>query len=472
MVLLRPTETVARLTVASRARGDGSARSGRVTPSAPLSCERAATEIPVPDHCVPHPPSPCSGPSPARTSAGSASGKNRLPGTAGTRSAPRLALTAAVCAMAFLPTVRPALADGAAPVPSAPTLRVIPSTSRDGSCTPASDTVAEAVPWAQRRLALSRVHPLGKGSGVTVAVVDTGVSTRKGLFRHPVTGEAAGRDCIGHGTFVASLIAGRPSSGSGFSGVAPEARIVAVRGTDATGATDTATVAHGIRAAVDAGASVIHVSAALPETSDALKSALREAANHDALVVAPAAPDTTTSSRTSSAPESYWPAASPGVIAVAPYDAEGEIEGDHAKHTHLAAPGAGITGRGPAGRGHYVGNGASLAAAFVSGTAALVRSHEPTLTADQVAARLRISAYPGVPPWLDPYAAVTTVLTPQAAETDTAPPALALLQPPSVQPGPTRRARLLTGTAAVTALAVAGWLAVRRRKNPMSPGRD
>ncbi|MCF2131854.1 S8 family serine peptidase [Strepomyces sp. STD 3.1] len=389
-----------------------------------------------------------------------------------TRSAPYAALTAAVCAAALLVPARSAVADGAAPTPSAPTLRVIPSTTRDGRCTPASDTVAEAVPWAQRRLGLSRVRPLSEGAGVTVAVVDTGVSTREGLFLHRVTGESAGRDCIGHGTFVAGLIAGRPSAGSGFSGVAPQARIVAVRGTGATGATDAATVARGIRAAVDAGASVIHVSAALPGTSGALKDALRVAARHDALVVAPAAPDTARTSATSSAPEAYWPAASPGVISVAPYDAEGEIaDEDSAEHALLAAPGFGVAGRGPAGRGHYVGNGASVAAAFVSGTAALVRSHEPGLTAEQVAARLRTTAYPGTPLWLDPYAAVTTVPAPREARTAASPPALALPESPPARSASTRRSRLLTATAAVTTLVVAGWLAVRRRQRRTSSGR-
>ncbi|MFI2378012.1 S8 family serine peptidase [Streptomyces sp. NPDC018964] len=390
-----------------------------------------------------------------------------------TRPAPRAALAAAVCAVTLLACAHPAAADGAAPSPSALTLRVIPSTSTDGRCTPASDTVAEAVPWAQRRLGLSRVQPLSEGAGVTVAVVDTGVSTRKGLFRHRVTGESAGADCIGHGTFVAGLIAGLPSAGSGFSGVAPRARIVAVRGTDATGATDAATVARGIRAAVDAGASVIHVSAALPRTSAALKDALRTAARHDALVVAPAAPDTVRTSAESPAPDGYWPAASPGVVAVAPYDAEGEVaDEDGTGHAQLAAPGFGVTGRGPAGRGHYVGNGASVAAAFVSGTAALVRSHEPDLTAPQVADRLRLTAYPGTPLWLDPYAAVTTVLAPRPeATTAASPPALALPEPPPAQPGPTRRARLLAVTAAVTALVLAGWLALRRVRRPAPSGR-
>ncbi|WP_394816577.1 S8 family serine peptidase, partial [Streptomyces lancefieldiae] len=39
---------------------------------------------------------------------------------------------------------------------------------------------------------------------------------------------ASGTDCIGHGTFVAGLIAAAPRPGTGFAGVAPEARIVAV----------------------------------------------------------------------------------------------------------------------------------------------------------------------------------------------------------------------------------------------------
>ncbi|MGW1274796.1 S8 family serine peptidase, partial [Streptomyces sp. NPDC002491] len=102
------------------------------------------------------------------------------------------------------------------------------------SCTGESATVAEAVPWEQVSLQLARTRQSAAGAragaGVKVAVVDTGVSLGAPALAGRVTAVGgAGRDCVGHGTFVASLIAAAPVDGVGFSGAAGRARIVAVR---------------------------------------------------------------------------------------------------------------------------------------------------------------------------------------------------------------------------------------------------
>lgn len=294
-------------------------------------------------------------------------------------------------------------------------LPVMPSRLGAGAaCTGGSVEVVPAVPWEQRNLQLPRTRQFADGAGaVTVAVVDTGVSLQAPALAGRVTAVGgAGADCVGHGTFVAGLIAAGPVKGVGFAGVAQQARILAVRGTDERGTATDATVAEGIRAAVDAGAKVIEVSPALPGNSARLRSAVSYAADRDALIVAAAVPDAS-GNATSSAdpPRDYWPAAEQGVLSVIDVDMQGRRPQNAYTplSADLAAPGDGVIGIGPKGGGHFIGSGASLAAGYVAGTAALVRSAQPALTAAETARWLTTTAYPAAIPRLDPYSALASV---------------------------------------------------------------
>ncbi|MFC5904156.1 S8 family serine peptidase [Streptomyces zhihengii] len=252
---------------------------------------------------------------------------------------------------------------------------------------------------------------MASGEGVTVAVVDTGVSRTATAVAGRVSSRGdASNDCVGHGSFVAALIAGRVDERVPFGGVAPKAQVLAVRGTDQRGLASAGTVALGIRTAADAGAEIIHVSAALRTGSAELMTAVADALGNGAVIVAPAAPDAE-SATGADAPQSYWPAAYPGVLSVwgvgpdgnAPTGTPVPLEAD------LRAPGDKIVSTGPRGSGHFLGSGSSLAAAFATGTAALVLSDEPDLTGREVSRRLLTTAFPARVPYLDPYAAVTAV---------------------------------------------------------------
>ncbi|MGW2975564.1 S8 family serine peptidase, partial [Streptomyces mirabilis] len=195
------------------------------------------------------------------------------------------------------------------------------------TCTRASPATVNSAPWTQQNLDLAKAHQFGEGAGVTVAVVDTGVAPQAGPLARRVTASgAAAQDCVGHGTFVAGLIAAAQDTNSGFSGTAPRARILAERGTDELGAPSAALVAAGIRAAADSGAEVVYVSAAFPEETAALKSAVAYAQSREALLVAPAAPDgtdDTASAGATGAPAPFWPASAPGVLSVEDVDIDG-----------------------------------------------------------------------------------------------------------------------------------------------------
>ena len=118
------------------------------------------------------------------------------------------------------------------------------------------------------------VHRPG-GRGVTVAVLDTGVAYRdwerfakspdfaQTRFVDPydfVANNPYPLDREGHGTFVAGMIAESTNNRLGLTGLAYGARIMPVRVLDADGNGDSATIAKGIRYAVNHGAQVINLS--------------------------------------------------------------------------------------------------------------------------------------------------------------------------------------------------------------------
>lgn len=310
-----------------------------------------------------------------------------------------------------------------------------PLPANQTGCLPAPVASQAGVPWAQQRLAPERVWPLTKGAGVTVGVVDTGVDgktpqlsggrVQRGLDVAAPGGKPADDDCFGHGTFVAGIIAAGARAGTGFSGVAPEAKVLPIRcasvSEDGSPPVLTALeMADGIRAAVDGGARVVNISASTNAPDPELAKAVRYAADRDVVVVASAA-----NSAQQGDPVTY-PASFPTVIAVGAIDVDGKKAdfSQTGRFLSLVAPGVGVTSVGPRGAGQWLGSGTSYAAPFVAGVAALVRAYHPRLTAKQVKHRLEVTADhpatalpdPGFG-WgtVNPMAAVTTVLPEEAS---------------------------------------------------------
>ncbi|MGW7416617.1 S8 family serine peptidase, partial [Streptomyces sp. NPDC054863] len=322
-------------------------------------------------------------------------------------------------------------------------------------CTSFKGRATSDAPWTRGALGLDQVWALSQGRGVTVAVVGTGVSDAPAVLagRVKALGDA-GKDCVGRGTFQAGLIAGAMTPGQGFSGVAPQARILAVRGTGERGDPDPGRLAAGVREAAGAGARVITVTAPLDGADKAVRDALAFAARKDALVVVPAAADSvppgTTAGRAKPAP-----AAPPGALAVLDTGPQGTRPDTAPGFTRadLTAPGDALVGPGPVGDGKWTGSGSSLAAAVAAGTAALVRSYHPELTAPQVRERLLRTAYPGDLPALDPYGAVAGATTAAASAAAARPDPVRLTTPPDTS-GARNTSLLVAAGAAATVLLV------------------
>lgn len=367
----------------------------------------------------------------------------------------RAVAAAALAAAPLATAATPAAADsGSVQLPA-----VASVLASDAPCAKASTVKAEDATWSRSTLGLGRAWELSQGAGVTVAVVDSGVGTDIPALSGRVTAVGdAGEDCVGHGSFAAGLIAAAPGEGVGVAGVAPGARILAVRGAQTRGETTAATLAAGIRTAAAEGADVIYVGLVLATGKAELTKAVAYAAEHDALVVAPVGPDFLprdgNTGETVEPASWYWPASAPGVLSVIDYGPDG-TRPDSAPAldgADLAAPGDAVVSVGPKGSGHYIGSGSSLAAAHVAGAAALVRARYPEMSAAEVARQLTVAAYPSDTPRVDPYAALSSLLTDKQGAT---PKPAAAHVPPAASAQPRHRALIIAGAGGGLVLLVA-----------------
>ncbi len=247
-----------------------------------------------------------------------------------------------------------------------------------------------------RGLRLNAAHALATGAGQVVAVLDTGVDVghpalagriAEGGYDYVdddhdpsevaagVDGDGDGRrnEGFGHGTFVAGLV----------ELVAPNARIMPMRVLDPEGRGNVFVVAEAIFDAAAAGADVINLSFGTPGKlhSTVLNEAISAATKQGALVVGAAGNDGTKFQ--------HFPAAAPGVVAVAAMDESTGLLAPFSAHggwVDVAAPGVDVISALPCGYGKW--SGTSMAAPFVSGEGALLGQALPRSKPNDIARRL------------------------------------------------------------------------------------
>lgn len=99
---------------------------------------------------------------------------------------------------------------------------------------------------AGKTIGLDKISPLPyTGKGVTVAIIDTGITTHKDLtypsnriigFKDIINNKYKPYDDNGHGTHIAGLVASNGASSKGkYKGIAPEANILAIKALDYEG---------------------------------------------------------------------------------------------------------------------------------------------------------------------------------------------------------------------------------------------
>ncbi|WP_236028473.1 S8 family serine peptidase [Paractinoplanes lichenicola] len=243
------------------------------------------------------------------------------------------------------------------------------------------------VQWDLARVRADGAWPHSTGAGVTVAVIDSGVdAAHPDLAGHVLPGadflagtEGTATDPYGHGTHVAGTIAALTGNGEGIAGMAPDAKILPVRVLDANGNGYMSDVANGIAYAADHGADVINLSVSATSQVGAVTNAVAYARGKGVVVVAAAG-----NARRTGSPTAY-PAADPGVIAVAATDSADAVAGysNRGDYVDVAAPGSDITSTYPGNRYGRM-NGTSMAAPHVAALAALLKGADRGLTPDQV----------------------------------------------------------------------------------------
>ena len=223
-----------------------------------------------------------------------------------------------------------------------------------------------------------------KGSGVTVAVIDTGVSKVRDLEETEfvkgydfVNDRENASDDNGHGTHVAGTIAQATNNSYGVAGVAYEARLMPLKVLSSYGGGTVADIAEAIKFAADNGADVINMSLGGGGESQLMKDAINYAHSKGVVIIAAAGNENENSAS--------YPARYPNVFAVSALGPDG-LKAPYSNYgagVDISAPGGSDAGKvlqatvdmDSKGEEVFLGlQGTSMAAPHVAGVAALVKA--------------------------------------------------------------------------------------------------
>ncbi len=266
------------------------------------------------------------------------------------------------------------------------------------SDTPELTQRGDPAQYMMGKLHLAEAHRLADGRNILVAVIDSEVDRDHSELRNSIAARFSTSDDAdrphSHGTAMAGAIASRDR----LLGVAPSARILAIRAfseSNNTAESTTFSILKSIDHAVNQGAKVINMSFAGPP-DPSLHRTLKAAAEKGVILIAAAG---------NAGPKSppLFPAADPNVIAVTATDSSDRVfkMANRGPHIEVAAPGVDILAPAPE-AGYQMSTGTSIATAHVSGVVALMLEKDPTLTPADVRQILQTTARDLGPKGKDP----------------------------------------------------------------------
>jgi hypothetical protein len=300
-------------------------------------------------------------------------------------------------------------------------LGLLPALPAAGAVNAPGDSIRDSQQWVFNMMNVQPAWQVTEGSGVTVALIDSGVDQNVSVLSGGTV--ISGPDFTGlhtspqnpnwgsHGTWMASIIAGHGTNGGfdGVMGIAPQAKILSIRVipdkgdpgyrayNDEPEQTIQDELAEGIMTAVKDHARVISMSIGYSAPSGVVRNAITYAYQHGTVLVASSGNSGGNDARHGNgspglAPVSF-PAEYPGVLGVGAVT----IAGTQASFSsgnlsvRVAAPGKGVPAQGRNGS-YYTVDGTSPACALVAGVAALIKSRYPKISPALVTEALTATA--------------------------------------------------------------------------------
>lgn len=265
--------------------------------------------------------------------------------------------------------------------------------------------------WGIDLLHVPNAWATTKGSGIKVAVLDTGIDVSHIDLRDNIgevvdfTFERDPRDYNGHGSHVAGIIGACNKLGSGMSGVAPACKIFSAKVLNSKGSGNFDWIVNGIDWAVSKKVDIISMSLGCPTPYNKMYEAIKRAYAAGITIVAAAGND----GQLNAGDDMGYPARYNEAIAVGSIDRgrNPSYFSSVGAELDIMAPGGGIYSTFPGNR-YAVLSGTSQATPFISGICALILAkHRQSATsatpirngADMLAHLKKSSVDIGAPGW-------------------------------------------------------------------------
>lgn len=240
----------------------------------------------------------------------------------------------------------------------------------------------ESINWDSNRDDLA-------GKGIKIAILDSGVDSKHADLVHCIkktlkVSELQKQenseiyDDVSHGTAVAGIIAGYPSTPKGILGIAPESEIISIDVTDdADGKIESSAVVEGIYMAIREKVNIISISVGLQNESTSLHNAIKSAYDNNIIIIASAGNYTNT--------KLLYPAAYDEVLCVGAKNKDGDIlfPKNYSGKKILYLPGENIVTTLP-NQEYGAIFGTSAAAPILTGTIAIMLQANSTLKSSEI----------------------------------------------------------------------------------------